>query len=269
MITFLLVLALLLSVAMAVRHAAKWFLRPLSREEKTARENAAYLAHRAESRKGRIDGKAPDILVKHKWGPLGVRNFRATDYFRYMTKRYPRFHLAGKGLANVAEGFYDGGLSTYYPADVVPNNASNPYNQRYLLVKSAPQGTTLPATLAPSWNVLADDICYIMAVSDISVPLGIITDDVGNAALDAPPYSGNVTYLGNACKSTNQLVLDAQLPAGSLVIGSRVTAGYGGAIPAVAGMFWCVGMTIGTNEGAGTVVEIDAGRFPVGVDIIT
>ena len=262
-LTFALIATLVCALGLALRQILNYLQRPLSRQEINDLRNTEH-QHRSAMRAALREGKAPQIHVVKKYGPLGVRGFRAADYLAHMRRMARR-----EAFANVAEGFYKDGRSTFYPSDVVPNNSSNPYNQRYLLVKLAPYGTALGASIAPGWTVLSDDIVQIMAAADISIPLGFMTDDVGNAALDTPPYSGTVQMLGNASSLTIQGVTDKQIFAGQLLIPSLTVAGEVGVIPNIAGVYWCVGLAISTSEGAGTLIEIDASRFPISVDEIT
>lgn len=266
----ILLAVLAIALAMAFHQALKWFLRPASRQEvsRLIRHDKHVQDCRRQARADRLAGKAPHIWVPKMYGPLGVRGFRAADYFAHMRRMGLRARMAA-GLANVGEGFHARGLKTYYPADVVPNSTSNPYNSRYLLVKQAPQGTVLGASIAPGWTVNADDICYILGAADISIPLGVMTDDIGNAALNAPPYSSNVQLLGGANEATILLVTDKQVQAGQLLVPSLTAAGNASTVPAVAGVYWCVGMALSTSEGATTLIEADPERFPISVDEIT
>ena len=75
--------------------------------------------------------------------------------------------------------------------------------------------------------------------------------------------------MGNSSEATQQLVVDSAIPAGTLIIPSRTTAGFGGIIPNLAGVYWCYGLSVSTSEGLGTLIELDGGRFPVSVDEIT
>lgn len=268
----------LAALVFGLSHVYSKLTRPLSRaEESKRRQLRSHLRIRAKTVSAAMrEGKAPDIWVPKQYGPLGVRGFRAHEYLRAWAdqRRAMQAWFAGRGakcaMANIDVGFYDGGMATTYPSDVIPGSLSNPYLNRYMLVKQAPPGTTLAANLVPTGLVVSsDDICQIMGAADVSIPLGVMTDDVGNAPLDAPPYSGNVTYLGNAAKSTQQMVTDSAIVAGKLLIPSLTTAGFVGPVPNIAGVYWCPGMSISTSEGASTLIEVDAMRIPVSVDEIT
>ena len=245
-------------------------------------KSLAELAQRAKNRSviAKRRGEAPAIHVVKKYGPLGVRGFRAQDYFNAMRGWADR-NVAGRAamsrsmaLANIGTTFRDHGMKTYYPSDCVPNSSTNPYNNRYMLVQQAPNGTTLGTTLAPSYTISSDSICQVVPSASFvtpgaRVPLGIMTDEVGNSALDSAPFSGSVFLFCGGGKSTMYGIADAVITAGSLLVPSSVTNGYLGPVPAVAGVYWCVGSAGSTSEGAGTGIELYQNLFPVSVDEIT
>ena len=109
----------------------------------------------------------------------------------------------------------------------------------------------------------------MMAAGDISIPLGICTDEPGGATLDTAPYSTNVQLLGNAAGATSQLITDKQVFAGQLLVPSSTVAGEVSTVPNIAGVYWCVGLAISSSEGATTLIEADVSRFPISVDEIT
>lgn len=268
----ILALVALFAFAMALRQAAKWYYRPLTKREvvlSLKAESLQRLRAKYERDQERKSGHSANIIIRRKFGPLGVRAFRAAEWIAEQ-RRMARRRMA-IGLANVGEGFHPLGLKTFYPTDVVPNGVSNPYtNARYSLVKQAPPGTTLGATL--QWGglvITSDDLCTIMAAADISIPLGIAIDEPGNSQLDTAPFSTGVQLLGNAAGATLQGITDKAIAAGTLLVGSQSTAGNLSTVPNVAGLYWCVGLSLSTSEGAQTLIEFDGGRFVIGVDEIT
>lgn len=264
----MLVLVLLFAVAMLIRQLARWYYRPLTKREVVLSLKAESLA-RLRAKYEREQGHAPSFTPRRKFGPLGVRAFRAVDWIAEQ-RRLARRRMA-VSLANLGEGFHPLGLKTFYPTDVIPASTSNPYtNARYSLVKQAAPGTTLGATL--QWGglvITSDDLCTIMAAADISIPLGIAIDEPGNSQLDTAPFSTGVQLLGNAAGATLQGITDKAIAAGTLLVPSQSTAGNLGTTPNVAGLYWCVGLSLSTSEGAQTMIEFDGGRFVIGVDEIT
>lgn len=254
-----LVIALLFALAFIVKQAWLWFIKPEPSQVRAA-----------QSKRERSAGGAPNVWVPKKWGPLGVRAFRAADWLDAMV-RAERRHM--RAMANVGGAFSPRGCRTYYPTDVIPNSASNPYNNaRYSLVKQAAPGTVLGATL--QWGGLtisSDSLCTMMAAGDISVPLGICTDEPGGngSTADSAPFGSNVQLLGAAAHTTMQAIADSVIAAGRLLVPSSTTAGNVGNVPNIAGVYWCVGLSLSTSEGAQTEIDIDQGRFPISVDEIT
>lgn len=227
----------------------------------------------AKLRNERLKGEAPAIHVVRKLGPLGVRGFRSMDYFRQMLGW--RFTPEGtRALANIGTAFRVNGTKTYYPTDCVPNSTSNPYNSRYMLVQQAPAGATLGTTLAPSYSISSDDMCQVVPSASFvtpgaRVPLGFMTDEVGNSALDSIPYGGTVALLCGAARATLYGIADSAINAGTLLIPSANTNGQLGPPGSVAGVFWCVGAAGSTSEGAGTGIEVYQNLFPLSIDEIT
>lgn len=267
---FLLVIIALAAIGwLAQRLAMRHLVRPPTAEEVKRMRHDIKMARLA--RIDREAGLAPRIWVPKRYGPLGVRSFRAMDYFNAM-RGWSMRNLPEMILSNVGGHFYPHGMKTMYPSDVVPGSATNPYLNRYMLVQQAPPGTTLSATLAPSYTIDSTSICNVYPTGNPSqptVPIGIMTDDVGNTALDAVPYGGAVQLLCGAARQTTQAVADAVITAGSLLIPSRTTAGYLGNVPAIAGIYWCVGFAGNTSEGAATEIDLVQNLFPVSVDEIT
>ena len=271
------VLASIAVLAYLLCLAFGWMMKRPADEQKRL-EQRAELRRLCELRAQRMRGEAPAIHVAKKYGPLGVRGFRAADYFRAM-KGWCDANIPGRAamsasMANIGTTFRDHGMKTYYPSDVVPNSSTNPYNSRYILVQQAPNGTTLSATLAPSYTIGSDSICQtvpgaVFVSPGVRVPLGIMTDEVGNSALDQAPFSGDVFLFCGGGRSTMYAIADAVITAGSLLVPSSVTNGYLGPVPAVAGVYWCVGAAGSTSEGAGTGIELYQNLFPVSVDEIT
>ena len=274
-LNFIAVMAALLAAASLAIATLRWFLAPLP-DERVAREMQARYAELRRLcvlRRERMEGHAPTIYVPKKYGPLGVRGFRALDYFRHMMNwRYTPEGVAT--LANIGTVFRVFGTKTYYPTDCVPQGTTNPYNSRYMLVQQAPAGSTLGATLAPAYAVSSDDMCQVVPSATFvtpgaRVPLGFMTDEVGNNSADAIPYSGTVALLCGGARATLYGIADSVIAAGGLLVPSLVTNGYLGPVGNIAGVFWCVGAAGSTSEGAGTGIEVYQNLFPVSVDEIT
>lgn len=281
---FLAIVSALVALVLLAVIAFKWFLAPPAQEvilrakalarQRDIMDKRAYLKHLCEVRNQRMRGESPQTWVPKKYGPLGVRQFRAMDYFRFMSGWWKT--PAGRAAIANAGGttFSDGALSTYYPTDCVPNSSTNPYISRYVLVQQAPTSAVLNATLAPSYAISTDDMCQVVPSASFvtpgaRVPLGFMQDEVGNSLLDTAPYGGNVLLLCGGAKSTAYGITDTAIPAGTLLVPSLLTNGYLGSPGAVAGVFWCVGAAGSTSEGAGTGVEVYQSLFPLSIDEIT
>jgi hypothetical protein len=223
----------------------------------------------------------PNVFIPKIYGPLGVRSFRDMDYFAAM-KGWAKKHLGHLfakqlALANIGGHFSDHGLRTYYPADCVPGLATlNPYANRYMLVQQSPSGTLLGPTLAPSYTVPSDAICQVSGsqVGAQVIPLGIMTDDVGNpppnsTITEPPPYSGGVALFCGGGRSTLQAVADSLIVAGKILVPSSVTNGFVGPVPTAPGISWAVGVSGNTSEGLGTEIDLFQNLFPISVGEVT
>ena len=132
MYTIALILLFLTALAFAFHQALVWFLRPPTKTE----VGNALKVQSLEKIASRY-GKSPYIWIPKKYGPLGVRQFRAADYFAHMRRKaiHRIINQRAMGLANVGESFHPLGVETMYPSDVIPGSTSNPYtNARYSLV---------------------------------------------------------------------------------------------------------------------------------------
>jgi len=217
-----------------------------------------------------------NVWVRKSFGPLGVRAFRAMDYLDHMRRTYMPAQTARMALANIGTTFHPHGIKTYYPTDCVPGSTTNPYtNNRYSLVQQAPPGATLNATLNPSYSISSDSMCQVVPSASFvtpgaRVPLGIMTDEPGNEVnTNGTPYGGAVQLLCMGAARSTYAISDSVIVAGTLLVPSAITNGYLGAVPAVAGIYWCVGAAGSTSEGAGTGIELFQALFPLGVDVIT
>jgi hypothetical protein len=174
----------------------------------------------------------------------------------------PRLLAGAMALANVAEGFRPGGKKTYYPVD-------QPYATRYLLVTQAQSSDTGASTLNSSYSIAYQDMCKVNPITRIAIPLGIATDEPGNTSGDSAPFSTNVALLGGAGTATLCGVADAAINAGTLMVQSGTTAGYIGALPATAGAYYTVGLSLSTSEGAATLIEFDPRPAWIAVQVQT
>lgn len=222
----------------------------------------------------------PAVWVPKIFGPLGVRAFRFSDYFEHMrgwahANLFPR---ESRALANIGTVFRDNGMKTYYPTDVVANSSTNPYNNRYMLVQQSPAGATLNATLAPTYVIGSDSMCQVVPSASFvspgaSIPLGIMTDTLGYSESGTEvvqyPISGAVMLFCGGGRSTMYAISDSVIVAGKPLIPSSITNGFLGAVPAVQGVYWCVGMSGSTSEGAGCGIELYQNLFPISVGEIT
>ncbi len=163
-------------------------------------------------------------------------------------------------LANVAEGFRPNGKKTYYPVD-------QPYTTRFLLVMQAGSSDTNAAGLNASYGIAYDDMCKLC--TPLGIPLGVCTDEPGNSSADVAPFSTNVSLLGGAGNATLQGVADAVIAAGVLLVASRTTNGQVGAIPATAGAYYTVGLSLSTSDGAGFPIEFDPRPAWLAVQVVT
>jgi hypothetical protein len=119
-----------------------------------------------------------------------------------------------------------------------------PITQRFLLVK---QGTA--------------DFQYATITSIAEMPVAVCTDE---PAATTDPV--NFQFLNSAGKTT-RMVAAAAIAAGSIV----VTNGDGRirAMPAVAGVYWGVGVALTTASNADELVEVDPRSGQVGVSFVT
>jgi hypothetical protein len=165
-------------------------------------------------------------------------------------------------MANAAEGFHPGGLSTYYPVDA-------PYSLRYLMVQMCPATQALPAGLTVFSGFPTSQLCQQYATNRLAIPLGICTDEPDNSALDQTPFSANVTLLGSAQGRTQIGVTDSVVAYNTLLVGSSTVAGELTALPSTPGSYWSPGLSLTTSEGLGAQIEFDPRVQVVNVDVIT
>lgn len=200
----------------------------------------------------------PRIWVPKKFGIVSIVDWTARIK-RMVERLQERQTLA---LANAAEGFHPGGLSTYYPIDV-------PYTIRYLMVSLCPSNTALPAGLSILTGFPVSQLCQQYATNRLAIPLGICTDEPDNTALDSAPFSTNVTLLGSAQGRTQIGVTDGVIAYNTLLVGSATTAGYLTSLPSTPGSYWSPGLSLTTSEGNAAQIEFDPRIQVVNVDVIT
>ena len=200
----------------------------------------------------------PNIWAKKKFGIVSITDY--TAYFRKLASRLLR--RQSEMLANAAEGFHPGGLSTYYPIDA-------PYTTRYLMVNLVPANTALPAGLSLFSGFPVSSLCQLYATNRLQIPLGICTDEPDNSTLDQTPFSTNVTLLGSAQGRTQIGITDGVVNFNTLLIGSATTAGQLTSLSSTPGSYWSPGLSLTTSEGAGAQIEFDPRIQVVNVDVIT
>ncbi len=171
-------------------------------------------------------------------------------------------------LANVAEGFRPMGRKTYYPVECVAS-PTTAYPLRYLLVGQATANDSGYTTLNTTYGVSVDDMCVKVPTTRLLIPLGFMTDSPGLGGLDNAPISGTVQLLGGGQTQTIQGVADGVIASGTMLVASNGTAGYVQALPASAGAFYTVGLSISTSEANALPIEIDPRPAWIAVQVVT
>lgn len=197
----------------------------------------------------------------------------AADLADFRTWHLKKFRFAPfsrdlVSLANVAEGFRPGGLKTYYPVECYAS-ATTAYPVRYLLVGQAISSDTSASTINSTYGISYDDMCIKVPTTRLLIPLGFMTDAPGLGGLDTNPISGTVQLLGGAQQKTILGVADGVINAGTILIASGNTAGYVQALPATAGAYYTVGLSISTSEANALPIEIDPRPAWIAVQVVT
>lgn len=140
----------------------------------------------------------------------------------------------------------DGALTVgiHQQGQVTGYHSSAPVTTRHLLVK---QG--------------ASDFTYALCASIADMPIAVCTDE---PAATTDPV--NFQMLNSAGK-TVRMVAAAAIPAGSIVVTNG--DGYIKALPAVAGVYWGLGVALTTAVSLGDLVEVDPKSGQVGVSFVT
>lgn len=167
----------------------------------------------------------------------------ATASRHLLARVWRAIKFTGALLANdnpLTVGEHEEGRLTYF-CD------SAPMTTRFLLVKQGVLG-------------LGDNHCtLITSIADI--PLGVCYDE---PAATTDPVT---VRLLQSAGQTLRMVAASAIAAGSFV----VTDGTGKVqqLPAVAGVYWCVGLAVTTAVLSGDLVEVDPDRGQIGVSFVT
>lgn len=106
-----------------------------------------------------------------------------------------------------------------------------------------------------------DDNHMAIVASVLDIPLGVCTDEPADTTSPV-----NVQFLLGADRTVPMVA------AGAITAGQPVVTngdGYIKALPADAGMYWCVGFAITDATTLGDLVEVQPALFPIGVNVLT
>ncbi len=107
----------------------------------------------------------------------------------------------------------------------------------------------------------ASDFVFTIITSIADIPMAVCNDE---PAATTDPIN---FQLLNSAGQTLRMVAAAAIPAGSIVVTNG--DGYIKALPAVAGVYWGVGLAVTTAVSLGDLVEVDPIRGQVGVSFVT